>query len=101
MALRGVISKIRAKWGMVIIADTTNPNSALCIHMIRSQWTNGHITYISVSMSTPLAVAGPHGQLASDILYGCFYPIYGHVYMVLPDNYYMSSLFNTLYITVN
>ncbi len=26
--LRGVISKIRAKWG-----DTADPNSALCIHV--------------------------------------------------------------------
>ncbi len=34
MYLRGVISKIRAKWGMVIMGDTADPNSALCIHMI-------------------------------------------------------------------
>ncbi len=32
-SLRGVISKIRAKWGMVIIADTADPNSALCNQM--------------------------------------------------------------------
>ncbi len=32
--LRGVISKIRAKKGTVIIGDTADPNSALCIHMI-------------------------------------------------------------------
>ncbi len=32
--LRGVISKIRAKWGMVIIGDTADPNSALCSHII-------------------------------------------------------------------
>ena len=32
--LRGVISKIRAKWGMFIMGDTADPNSALCIHMI-------------------------------------------------------------------
>ena len=29
-----VISKIRAKWSMVIIGDTVDPNFALCIHMI-------------------------------------------------------------------
>ncbi len=28
-----------------------------------------YITYISVSKSTPLAVTGPHGQLASLLLY--------------------------------
>ena len=32
--LRTVISKIRAKWGMATIGDTTDPNSALCIHFI-------------------------------------------------------------------
>ena len=37
-ALGGVISKIRAKWGMVIIGDTANSNAALCIH--NNQMTN-------------------------------------------------------------
>ncbi len=32
--LRGVISKIRAKWGMVSLGDTADPNSALCIQTI-------------------------------------------------------------------
>ena len=27
--LRGFISKIRAKWGMVVLGDTADPNSAL------------------------------------------------------------------------
>ncbi len=34
-SLRGVISMIRAKWGMVIIADTADPNSALNNQMTR------------------------------------------------------------------
>ena len=40
--------------------------------MIFGMWvcTSIFITYISVSKSTPLAVTGPHGQLASMLFYG-------------------------------
>ncbi len=47
--LRGVISKIRAKLGMVIIGDTADPNSALCIHMIHYQFKqpNDYLSHFS------------------------------------------------------
>ncbi len=45
MELRGVISKIRAKWGMVIIGDIADPDYALCIHKTWELYPNftGHI----------------------------------------------------------
>ncbi len=47
--LRGVISKIGANWGMVIIGDTANPNSALCIHNFELFYCTN---YFAITMAT-------------------------------------------------
>ena len=48
--LRGVISKIRVKWGMVIIGDTADPNSALCIQFYQFKQPNDYLSQIPLDL---------------------------------------------------